>query len=223
MSHNTERPLLDIGLTRQEFLRITSKGLAGLAVAPSLLNLMGCTQQQVDSGTVEVLPTPKGVLVVKRARCTGCARCEIACTTFNDGYVGSFFSRVKIYRHYFFGDGGVGSGGGLYGDLNYTTDTCRQCEHPECMRVCPVKAISYNENDGCIAVDRKRCIGCSACTTACPWAMATVNPHVQKSGKCILCGECAQACPSGALSIIPWKAITDDNTISHLETAAGTA
>ncbi len=30
-----DRPLLDIGLTRLEFLRISGKGLAGLTIAPA--------------------------------------------------------------------------------------------------------------------------------------------------------------------------------------------
>lgn len=113
--------------------------------------------------------------MTQRARCTGCHRCEISCTNFNDGSVGTFFSRIKIHRNYFFGDNGVGSGGGLYGDLNYTADTCRQCKEPQCMNVCPIGAITRQQKEGCITVDHKRCIGCSACTTACPWMMATVN------------------------------------------------
>lgn len=115
-----DRPLLNIGLTRLEFLRISGKGLAGLTIAPALLSLLGCKQEDIDSGTVGLINTPKGVLVTQRARCTGCHRCEISCTNFNDGSVGTFFSRIKIHRNYFFGDNGVGSGGGLYGDLNYT-------------------------------------------------------------------------------------------------------
>ena len=102
----------------------------------------------------------------------------------------------------------VGSGGGLYGDLNYTADTCRQCKEPQCMNVCPIGAITWQQKEGCITVDHKRCIGCSACTTACPWMMATVNTESKKSSKCVLCGECANACPTGALKIIEWKDIT---------------
>lgn len=64
------------------------------------------------------------------------------------------------------------------------------------------------QKEGCITVDHKRCIGCSACTTACPWMMATVNTESKKSSKCVLCGECANACPTGALKIIEWKDIT---------------
>ena len=178
--NSVDRPLLDIGLTRLEFLRISGKGLAGLTIAPALLSLLGCKQEDIDSGTVGLINTPKGVLVTQRARCTGCHRCEISCTNFNDGSVGTFFSRIKIHRNYFFGDNGVGSGGGLNGDLHYNADTCRH----------------------------KRCIGCSACTTACPWMMATVNTESKKSSKCVLCGECANACPTGALKIIEWKDIT---------------
>ena len=81
-----DRPLLDIGLTRLEFLRISGKGLAGLTIAPALLSLLGCKQEDIDSGTVGLINTPKGVLVTQRARCTGCHRCEISCTNFNDGH-----------------------------------------------------------------------------------------------------------------------------------------
>ena len=136
--NQVDRPFLDWGLTRLEFLRISGKGLAGLTIAPALLSLFGCKQEDIDSGTVGLINTPKGVLVTQRARCTGCHRCEISCTNYNDGAVGTFFSRIKIHRNYFFGDDGVGSGGGLYGDLNYTADTCRQCNDPQCMKVCPI-------------------------------------------------------------------------------------
>ncbi len=58
------------------------------------------------------------------------------------------------------------------------------------MNVCPIGAITWQQKEGCITVDHKRCIGCSACTTACPWMMATVNTESKKSSKCVLCGEC---------------------------------
>lgn len=208
MSHYIKDSVLSAGLTRQEFLRVTGKGLAGLAISPVLLNIMGCTQEEVNSGTVDIVPTANGLIRVKRARCTGCGRCELACTTYNDGYVGVHFSRVKITPAYQFGDHGVGSGGGMYGDISFTTQTCRQCKEAECYRVCPVRAIEYSEEQGCLVVNRKRCIGCHACTTACPWAMATVNPRTEKSGKCVLCGECVAACPTGALATIAWEEIT---------------
>ncbi|AKH89623.1 ferredoxin-like protein [Edwardsiella tarda] len=205
----SDHPLLDSELTRLAFLRLSGRGLVGLTLAPSLLALFGCDQEDIDSGRVSLLATPKGVLITRRARCTGCQRCELACTLFNDGSVGSFFSRIKVQRNYFFGNAGIGSGGGLYGDLSYHADTCRQCRDPACLDACPIGAIRWRADLGCIAVDQKRCIGCSACTTACPWMMATVNTVTKKSAKCILCGECADACPTGALKIVAWQAIDE--------------
>lgn len=67
----------------------------GINDCPALLSLFGCKQEDVDSGTVGLINTPKGVLVTQRARCTGCHRCEISCTNYNDGAVGTFFSRIK--------------------------------------------------------------------------------------------------------------------------------
>lgn len=55
-----DRPLLDIGLTRLEFLRISGKGLTGLTIAPALLSLLGCKQEDIDSGTVVDKYTQRG-------------------------------------------------------------------------------------------------------------------------------------------------------------------
>lgn len=38
--NQVDRPFLDCGLTRLEFLRISGKGLAGLTIAPALLSLL---------------------------------------------------------------------------------------------------------------------------------------------------------------------------------------
>ncbi|MCK2311966.1 hypothetical protein MZD73_12560, partial [Escherichia coli] len=59
-----DRPLLDIGLTRLEFLRISGKGLAGLTIAPALLSLLGCKQEDIDSGTVGLIGNDSNLLIV---------------------------------------------------------------------------------------------------------------------------------------------------------------
>ena len=69
------------------------------------------------------------------------------------------------------------------------------------------KAI-YADDKGVKHVDEAKCVGCGACVEACPWHMPTIHPETRKSTKCILCGACAEGCVTGALSIVPWDAVT---------------
>ncbi len=191
-------------MTRRQFLKISGKSLVGLTLSASFLSLVGCTQDQVDDGDVMVWALPQGLLVVNQDKCTGCQRCEINCTLVNDGAVSSYMSRVKVTRSLF----SSRNGSGLYTDDHWTyfPDTCRQCADPACAKACPKGAIYADEN-GVKKVDEEKCIGCGACTEACPWHMPTVNPITKKSSKCIQCGACVAGCPSGALSIIPWEEV----------------
>ncbi len=51
-----DRPLLNIGLTRLEFLRISGKGLAGLTIAPALLSLLGNDSNLLIVFYVQIMP-----------------------------------------------------------------------------------------------------------------------------------------------------------------------
>lgn len=191
-------------VTRRQFLKISGVSLTGLVLSTPLLTLMGCTQKQVDDGSVTTWAFPQGLLVVNKDKCTGCQRCEINCTLVNDGCVSSYISRVKVTRNLFSGRNDTG----LYSDNHfvYFPDTCRQCAEPACGAACPQGAIYADEN-GIKKVDQEKCIGCGACVNACPWHMPTVNPVTSKSSKCVQCGACVAGCPSGALSIIPWEEV----------------
>lgn len=202
-SQNKLDKMLNQEMTRRKFMKISGKSLAGLTVSASLLSLFGCTQEQVDNDAITLWTTPTGLLVVNEAKCTGCQRCEINCTTVNDGYVSSYISRVKVTRNLMNNDGH----GTYQDDWVYFPDTCRQCEEPWCGEACPVEAIYADEN-GVKLVDEEKCIGCGACVEACPWHMPTLNPETNKSSKCILCGACIEGCVTGALAMVPWDAVT---------------
>lgn len=203
MSQSTNS-IIDRDMTRRQFLKISGKSLAGLAITTSMLSLFGCSQKDVDEGNVSTWAMPQGLLVVNAAKCTGCQRCEINCTLTNDGECSTYISRIKVARNLHMN--------GEYGMLNnsfvYYPDTCRQCKEPACGNACPQKAISTNAA-GARVVDQELCIGCGACTQACPWHLPTVNPVTNKSSKCVACGACINGCPSGALSIVKWEDLTD--------------
>ncbi|MDO5407106.1 MAG: ferredoxin-like protein [Eubacteriales bacterium] len=202
MEREKGQGFLDAQMTRRQFLKVSGKSIAGLALSASMLSLFGCTQQEVEQDQVRTWAMPQGLLVVNEAKCTGCQRCEINCTLFNDGVCSTYISRVKIGRNLNM----HGSDGIQNQNFVYFPDTCRQCEDPACGNACPQKAIYANEQ-GIKVVDQEKCIGCGACVEACPWHMPTVNPETKKSSKCIACGACVAGCPSGALSIIPWDAV----------------
>ena len=69
------------------------------------------------------------------------------------------------------------------------------------MKVCPVGAISRDENNA-IVMNSSKCIGCKLCMNACPLGNIGVNTEKKQMHKCDLCGgdpKCVKFCPSGAL------------------------
>jgi len=93
----------------------------------------------------------------------------------------------------------------------FRKDGCMHCTNAACVKSCPSGALFHTEF-GTVAQDRDLCIGCKACTSACPFNIPRYNKATEKTYKCDLCYDrlkngqppaCVKSCITGALSIGP--------------------
>ncbi len=150
-------------------------------------------------------------------RCIGCKACQIACKDKNNLDVGTIFRNAKTYSV------------GEYPKVQMfnVSVSCNHCENPACVAACPVGAM-YKAEDGTVLHDKNLCIGCKACTVACPYGVPKYIEEEGKSSKCDACAylrakgmnpACVDACPNRALDfgdIDELKAKYGPNLVSDL-------
>lgn len=194
--------------SRREFLLITG----GIVIALSAPEVGAAPERPLI-----IMDQTEGLVMADPTRCTGCRRCELACTEFNDGKASPTIARIKIGRNLNFGPEGLrtGRGGqGTWGRGIVIPDLCNQCPHPvPCANACPNDAIVVKPPTNARVVDPEKCIGCRMCQRACPWDMISFDSDTDKAIKCFLCDgnpKCVEACPAGALSYVAWRDVTKD-------------
>ena len=84
--------------------------------------------------------------------CSGCRRCEIACSLFHEGKIWPEASRIRIFM--------------LVPGVEIP-HLCFQCEDYPCVKACSVRALSVNSQIGAVKVDVSKCTGCGLCVEAC--------------------------------------------------------
>jgi Fe-S-cluster-containing hydrogenase component 2 len=136
---------------------------------------------------IEASPSMTKILKIIPERCTGCLRCELACSYMQTGTYQPAKSVIRVSP--------------FEGHTSYAPYTCTQCAEGSCMTACPVGAITIN---GAVAKDvvDDLCVGCKLCTIACPYGTMFYDPATRKAFKCNLCGgapACAEACPTAAI------------------------
>lgn len=122
-------------------------------------------------------------------KCDGCDDCVKACAACFDDQENLAHARIRLSRDE---DGRFGLG------------LCRQCGEPECVRNCPMGALSKDPDTGIVKKD-DTCIGCKICTLSCSFAGITVNAADEKVMKCELCDgdpACTRACDKQALAFL---------------------
>ncbi|MCD6469374.1 4Fe-4S dicluster domain-containing protein [Candidatus Bathyarchaeota archaeon] len=115
-------------------------------------------------------------------KCTGCRRCEIACSLFHEGWIWPEASRIRVFA--------LAPGVEI-------PHFCAQCHDYPCVSACQVEALSVDDKTGAVLVDREKCTGCGACIRECPGNIPFLHPGDGKAVICDLCGgdpQCAKVC-----------------------------
>jgi molybdopterin-containing oxidoreductase family iron-sulfur binding subunit len=97
-------------------------------------------------------------MIIDLQKCVGCGACATACKAENHTPPGVVYSVVMEEE----------IGTYPYVRRQFMPRPCMQCQSSSCTRVCPTLA-TYHRDDGIVAVDYDKCIGCRYCVAACPY------------------------------------------------------
>lgn len=117
-------------------------------------------------------------------RCFGCQTCAAACKVANNLPKGLNYNVVYTKGDDDFTTDGIAvakgalandSAGGEFPNctLHFFPMQCQHCINPACVPVCPTGSRNKRE-DGIVETIPEDCIGCDACTTACPYGVNTL-------------------------------------------------
>lgn len=101
---------------------------------------------------------PRWAMVIDLAKCVGCDTCTVSCKAENRTPPGVSYNVVLELEE------------GEFPNVRRVNipRPCMHCDNPPCVQVCPVGA-TYKLENGIVAVDYERCLGCRYCITACPY------------------------------------------------------
>jgi len=123
-------------------------------------------------------------------RCSGCRRCELACSLHHEGWMWPEASRIRVFMPF----PGV-----------EVPHICAQCDDYPCVESCPVDALSVDEATTAVLVDEEACTGCSLCIKACPGQVPFLHPETGKAVICDLCEgdpECVKVCREAEYDVL---------------------
>jgi Fe-S-cluster-containing dehydrogenase component len=126
-------------------------------------------------------------------KCSGCRKCEIACSLYHENKIWPEASRVRVF---------------MLVPGAEVPHLCVQCNDYPCVNSCPTKALSVSSKTGAVLVDETKCTSCGICIGSCPGRVPHLHPERKRILICDLCDgkpECVKVCREGkwnTLSIV---------------------
>lgn len=119
-------------------------------------------------------------MVIDLDKCNGCGACVTACQSENNQPASNptlaeqrrsirWMDLMPVYE-----------GKYPHVTMRLVPRPCMHCEHPPCIKVCPVHATYFSEETGIVGQVYGRCIGCRYCTAACPYTVRYFNWYPQE-------------------------------------------
>ena len=135
--------------------------------------------------------------IIDNRKCIGCHACTVACKAEHEVPIGVNRTWVKYIEK------------GSFPDTRrlFSVMRCNHCADAPCVEICPVESL-FTRKDGIVDFDDRRCIGCKACTQACPYDAIYMHPDDHTSAKCNYCSHrvdiglepaCVNVCPEHAI------------------------
>jgi len=108
-------------------------------------------------------------MVIDLVKCIGCQGCVVRCKVEHFLPPGMFWARVLMKEY------------GKYPTMErrIVPTLCMHCKDPACTQVCPSGASTKRE-DGIVAIDYDKCIGCRYCMMACPYGARSFCDSIGK-------------------------------------------
>lgn len=148
-------------LTRREFVSLVVGLGIGLVAADWVWQWFMALDDPAAQAHSSGKSGPYWAMAIDLEKCIGCERCVHACQATNDTADGHLWNILIKDQT-------------TFGKPVFITRPCMHCEHAPCVDVCPVRA-TYHREDGLVAMDYDRCIGCRYCMVACPYGARVFN------------------------------------------------